>query len=950
MNRAAEQRGNTLALVVVCIGVMALLVAFFAINYGQFFGAHREAQTAIDAAALEAAKDIGRIVVNDPEYGLVALVDDTPPGNNITARPVWGLNTLLATARLDLLIANALGNTTMVYLAKQDIANTQRAGQALTAAIRSAAAGGIAKDKEGNDIKLLQLVTKAYKDNSRRMGKGDLVEGSLRLQVGELTGGAGETNMPVPQPDSSQRTPDHVKMRNAQGMVVYKPYVNVPTSIGNTTLSFTFAAVADEPLLVDTSKFSALGSTTNIPAVVKVEADERVTTIAPKTGIGSQGGEHATHTVHVAACAQAGGPRATHPSGALVVDFPQGLPQQTVSTATGTLNFTSVKSIMNSSQLPVNAIATTPTPSVGWTAPGLWFKIVNGPVPQSTQGNPPGQPIAFPFHGREQDDPSVALSFCVYDWLKSCGLRPNIDSTVAALNRSIRSNAVGMRIRFRGDQQFIEQPAWAQSVETNAPVAGAALHLVTDPNQLTAKAHNPDPRSQTNVDRFRDELLSQFDTLKKYVPPGEILAEVPTAMRTAVDPGTGRCITPDGQDCALLYRFAESVKSTNEIGKNAFDTAKTVYNNARDAADSKAAAKSQKQTTRNQKEQSKAAKEAELAQLQGDDAAADRRAQLESEIAQLAGEISSLASEIDQLSSEEQALRKKQKRAGYCMTNASYVMNVSLQLQDNAGALTGGGCQEVVAREHYKLMTESNFFPVLRAPTTQEIETDGMVSSTGQNSACPGPKDWCAEVQGADQSSFLGGSSPLYICRRTTTPVVGRKPVKDFVFQPALAQSSVPPRGFVFIFVVSGDASKNIGAGSNPGEVIFSSTVSSPFGGMSLLEGQALHQGLNVLTTQPYGSVPLTWSTMAEDWFANGDGKYAADPNADGYQVTPTDWCHQNPFGVRLPGSDPCMAISAHWQMNSPMPNCPFGQASQFFTADGTLVRNPCPDPPPRGH
>ena len=55
--RGRVKHGNTTALVVTLVGVLALLIVFFALNFNQIFGTHKEAQTAIDAAALQAARD-----------------------------------------------------------------------------------------------------------------------------------------------------------------------------------------------------------------------------------------------------------------------------------------------------------------------------------------------------------------------------------------------------------------------------------------------------------------------------------------------------------------------------------------------------------------------------------------------------------------------------------------------------------------------------------------------------------------------------------------------------------------------------------------------------------------------------------------------------------------------------------------------------------------------------
>jgi len=237
MKRAKEQKGNTLALVVVCIGVIAVLVAFFALNYGQFLGTHKRAQTAIDAAALQAARDIGRVVISNGRFGRVALCDDVPPGGDLNARPVWGLNTLLGTARLDLLIANRLGNTTMIYLARQDLDAAQAAGRDLADTIlvachQPAAYGGTVqacKDKNGDVVQILANAEQAYQENSRRLGKGEMVADSMKISVGQLVGGTAETNIPVPEPFERAQVPEGAYMTNQDGQKVYKAYVTVDT-------------------------------------------------------------------------------------------------------------------------------------------------------------------------------------------------------------------------------------------------------------------------------------------------------------------------------------------------------------------------------------------------------------------------------------------------------------------------------------------------------------------------------------------------------------------------------------------------------------------------------------------------------------------------------------------------------------------------------------------------
>src|SRR5215475_8759131 len=101
--------GSMLVLVgAILLGVLLALL-FFALNYVRMLGAHEEQRTAIEAAALAAARDITNIVVEDPNCGLVSLSDVAPKGNNTRAGdnydlPIQGINTLLATVRIDAIV------------------------------------------------------------------------------------------------------------------------------------------------------------------------------------------------------------------------------------------------------------------------------------------------------------------------------------------------------------------------------------------------------------------------------------------------------------------------------------------------------------------------------------------------------------------------------------------------------------------------------------------------------------------------------------------------------------------------------------------------------------------------------------------------------------------------------------------------------------------------------
>ncbi|HEY9870454.1 MAG TPA: hypothetical protein V6D08_14915, partial [Candidatus Obscuribacterales bacterium] len=753
-------------------------------------------------------------------------------------------------------------------------------------------------------------------------------------------GGAGETNTPVPQPDTETRTANDKKFTNAQNITVYKPFMPLATTVGGVNLDFTLAAVGDAPQLVDTSKFVVLGSNTFFPSVVKIEADERFTSIAPKEGAGGTG-ERASHTVHVAACAQAGGPRVTHPSGVLLVDFPQGLPPDNAAVAPngGNISFASVADIMNSSQLQADATQNTPSPCRGWNARGRWRVAKDGPIPGGGAPDPNSN-----FHGRRRDDPAVALAFEVYDWLKSCGLRPNIDSAKSALRTNLRGPiAYGQRFIYTANGVFTDTPAYAQPSGSTEGATTAIMDLVVDESQLEQGA---DPRDWQNWNRDPAAYNNQMDTFRSYIDPGIIIAEdsPDTTRMGTYDPETGTTTV----DAVISYSAAVTTTNTN---------AAAAYANAKKVADGAAGeigkldsqiqgAKSAKGNLQNDKN----AKEQELASVADDpNSTADdqRRQQLQQEIQTLEASIQQEDAKIQDLENQKKPHEAAKKNAEKCMLNAMYFGDVSKAMWENMQALSSSpDPTEVVKNAHYKVKGTMDFFPVTQVPDENSIKT-GAACPTGQPANCPGPRDYLAE---ADSN----GKSQCYVFKSTEPVVIGRRPSQDMFVQPALAQGSVPPVGRSFVFAVDGDVSRKTGG---KGRVIFQRVPGNPFSNMALLKGQALLNAPNSLVTRAPGTTAeIVWSSQAMDLYANGDGDYAADPNTPGYSVNPGDWCHRDSFGLRLGTDEPCQALACQWQVNSPMPRCPAGVSCCGTTmvqrADGTLVAeiNPCPPPPPRGH
>src|SRR5579885_854838 len=107
-----DRRGNMLVVVTAaCFIIIVLLL--LAVSYVRFTGTRLEQRTAIESAAIAAAKDLSRICINTPECGWVSLSDYAPNGSATQAPdgfdlPVRSINTLIGTARLDLIIAHQL--------------------------------------------------------------------------------------------------------------------------------------------------------------------------------------------------------------------------------------------------------------------------------------------------------------------------------------------------------------------------------------------------------------------------------------------------------------------------------------------------------------------------------------------------------------------------------------------------------------------------------------------------------------------------------------------------------------------------------------------------------------------------------------------------------------------------------------------------------------------------
>ena len=152
----ARQRGNMLVLVVSILAGLVIAVILFMLGYVRILGSHSEQRTAIESAALAAAKDLSRIVVEDPNFGFVSLSDGAPVGTSTAAgdkyfMPVHGINTILGTIRLDMIVADQLNDPVMRDFIDRDYSNAMAAKDRLVNVLESAVSGTSEAGSEPRD-------------------------------------------------------------------------------------------------------------------------------------------------------------------------------------------------------------------------------------------------------------------------------------------------------------------------------------------------------------------------------------------------------------------------------------------------------------------------------------------------------------------------------------------------------------------------------------------------------------------------------------------------------------------------------------------------------------------------------------------------------------------------------------------------------------------------------
>ncbi|MBK9140957.1 MAG: hypothetical protein IPM23_00575 [Candidatus Melainabacteria bacterium] len=396
-SRSRDRRGSMLILIVAVTIGLVLAVLFFMMSYVRMLGTQFEQRTAIEAAALAAAKECSNVVILNNQFGYVGLSDSAPDGTATAAgdnyyTQVHGVNTIIGTTLLDYIIATQLGNAEMQALALQDLNRARTAANQLVTALQDAiTVGGSASDKDGNTIRPYVAAEQAYTSNQIRMtGSSSYQPGSLQLSLGVLAGGAA-TNI---------KTPTGWAGSFASSATVgqyYKSYVPVTFN----ARTWVFAGVGDSLKLVDPKKWAATASGVpwQHPTVILAQAVQ---------DINDNG---TTRSVRTAAAAQPASVYDPRPNpGALVIAFPDGPPdgacaQNRVSDLYGGClsdgDDDSDMYVALSGDYPVDPVSLVAQDTTGW------------PIPSDTA-----------------KQAANACKIAVYDWIRRAGTKANVGAVV----------------------------------------------------------------------------------------------------------------------------------------------------------------------------------------------------------------------------------------------------------------------------------------------------------------------------------------------------------------------------------------------------------------------------------------------------------------------------------------------------------------------------------------
>jgi hypothetical protein len=438
--REANRKSGSIILLSLALAVVFAVLFLFVFSLVLLLMERERYQQALESAALQAAADLSKIVINDPYFGFISLSDQNAIGRATVAQdgeplPVHGINTIIATSRLDYIIACEAGDEKLQQLALQDAQHARESAARLNNVLEKALEqrlndqSSAARDMDGAEVHPFADALSVYEKSLHDFTRADSEK--LQLSLGWLRNGGGTiTPAPMSNQTPSRNDKNSYLSPGTTSNSCYRAYVDIP--VGNE--HFSFASLGIQPGLVSDGQFvpkrdkPSLGSyeilendvdwqlslSSNgsfipekqnkyLSSIVKAKA------VWHPSGLFNWGNNKLVTTEIVQACAQ---PYAVAPQPAptvLEVNFLDGLPGNIHS-----LGDLLADSGMNQSVMDA-------------------YAPINGDF---------GIDAASQLQS-QRTHPSAAWAFavCFHDWLRSNYILPKIDSVLASLNQNLANTS-----------------------------------------------------------------------------------------------------------------------------------------------------------------------------------------------------------------------------------------------------------------------------------------------------------------------------------------------------------------------------------------------------------------------------------------------------------------------------------------------------------------------------
>lgn len=243
-----NNKGSMLILIIAVTILIFVPLFIFISQLGPYFVYRGKAENVVEAAAIVAANDLSKIVMNDSHFGYVSLSNYPATGAATKAKdgealPVMGINTLIGTLRHNAIIAEAVKNQTMDELVERDYRFLYRTQRDLSARLHDAVNGmdDACLDIDGNRVSPVDDVREFLSQNL----PANMEIESLRMSLGWLDGGS-DTTIDVPQPEAYSKVASE-DIEDGK----YLAFKNYPVG----SRWFNFAGVGKQSHMVSTKKF-----------------------------------------------------------------------------------------------------------------------------------------------------------------------------------------------------------------------------------------------------------------------------------------------------------------------------------------------------------------------------------------------------------------------------------------------------------------------------------------------------------------------------------------------------------------------------------------------------------------------------------------------------------------------------------------------------------------------